>query len=666
MLDGTSRKVFCIAALVLLVVCHAAAADEGCFSCSDLLRLRWVRGPAISPDGRMIAFEVIEPADTSRGERRSNSDVWLVSFDGSRASRRFAFGTATERGPAWSPDGRWLAFLSDRAAEGTMQVYRMRFDGGEAEKITDFEDGASSFAWSSDGRRLAVVAVDPLPEDVREARERGEDERVVDRDDRYSRLWVVDSKTGTGKVVTPESLHVQSVAWSPDGERVAMIVSDRTISDETYWNSRLEVLRLSSEERSILARKAQGNPAWSPDGGSIAFIQNSEHPEVTVAVPLVAVVETNSGDVRLFGRRHQGTLAYPRWMPDGDKLLVVEVAGVTVRLAYLNIKEDKVEPFVDIQVPYYRGNFFDISKDGSRIAVVRGSDKSPPDLWSVERGWFGNERRLTDVNPWLAERNLPAGRAVKWTSRDGTEIDGVLFLPPDFTEGRRYPAVINVHGGPMWVWWFGWHGTWHEWAIPLACRGFIVLLPNPRGSIGNGVGFARANFDDWGGGDFEDVLAGADFLVEKGYADPDRIGIGGWSYGGYMSSWAVTQTKRFAAAVVGAGVTNLFSFHGTTDITPTFLTMYFRDVAARRPEAYRSHSAINFVQNAKTPTLILHGEGDVRVPVGQAYELYRGLQQAGAPTELVVYPREGHGFREIHHQIDLVRRVVEWYERHLK
>jgi dipeptidyl aminopeptidase/acylaminoacyl peptidase len=222
-----------------------------------------------------------------------------------------------------------------------------------------------------------------------------------------------------------------------------------------------------------------------------------------------------------------------------------------------------------------------------------------------------------------------------------------------------------MHGGPMWAWWLGWHGSWHEWGNVLACRGFVVLLPNPRGSAGYGCGFARANFDDWGGGDYEDILAGADYLVDEGYAFPDRIGIGGWSYGGYMSAWIVTHTRRFAAAVVGAGVTNLYSFHGTTDITPTFLSRYFRDVPYRRPEAYRSHSPVTYAGRASMPTLILHGEDDARVPVGQAYELYHALVQTGAAAELVVYPREPHVFNEIYHQIDLVDRVVDWFERYV-
>jgi dipeptidyl aminopeptidase/acylaminoacyl peptidase len=180
-----------------------------------------------------------------------------------------------------------------------------------------------------------------------------------------------------------------------------------------------------------------------------------------------------------------------------------------------------------------------------------------------------------------------------------------------------------------------------------------------------GPGFARANFDDWGGGDYEDVISGADFLVNEEYASRDRLGIGGWSYGGYMSAWAVTQTARFKAAVAGAAVTNLFSFHGTTDITPTFLEEYFRDVAYRRAEAYRSHSPVEHVTGAKTPTLVLHGEGDARVPVSQGYEMYYGLRQSGVEVEMVVYPREGHSFREIHHQVDMIRRIVDWFERHL-
>ncbi|MCK4236221.1 MAG: S9 family peptidase [Candidatus Krumholzibacteria bacterium] len=609
-----------IVILLLVSFYQPAVAGEEPFSCADLLKLRIVGDPVISPDGRWVACTVMEPPDTAGGEELPNSDIWVVDFEGKQGSRPFAFGRADERSPRWSPDGRWIAFASDRDREDKMQIYRIRLAGGEAEKVTSFKEGISSFTWSPDGERLAVIALDPLPEEVELARERGDDERVIDGDDRFGRLWVIDSSTGEGEAITPDSLHVQSVDWSPDGARIAMVVSDRPTSNEMYFNSRLEVIRLSSRRRKVLSENAQGTPAWSRDARSIAFNYSLEHPEVTVAVPVIAVIDAEGSNLRFLGKKHRGSLRDPQWLDGGNELIVVELAGVIGKLAILSVKDDKVEHFEEILVPYYGRSVFDISRDGSRIAVIRGSAQSPPDLWGIERGWFGKKRKLTDANPWLAGRSLPTAQAVKWTSRDGTEIEGVLFLPPGYERGKRYPAVLEIHGGPMWAWWLGWHASWHEWAIPLACRGFVVLLPNPRGSLGYGVGFARANFDDWGGGDFEDILAGADFLMEEGYADPGRIGIGGWSYGGYMSAWAVTQTKRFAAAVVGAGVTNLFSFHGTTDITPVFLSKYFRDTAYRRPDAYRSHSAINYIRQAGTPTLILHGEEDKRVPVGQAYE----------------------------------------------
>jgi dipeptidyl aminopeptidase/acylaminoacyl peptidase len=651
-----------LAALFLVGTLHPAVAGE-CFTGSDLLRVRMAGGPVISPSGAWIAYVVHEPADTARSERVGQADIWIVDFEGKRPPRRFAFGPKEEHSPQFSPDGRRVAFLSDR--DGDTEVYEIRIEGGEAWRVTHLEGNASSFVWSPRGDRLAVVAVDPVPAAVERAREQGEDERAVDRDDRFGRLWIVDAETGEGEAVTPENLHVQSAAWSPDASKLALITSARPTSDEMNFRSRLEVLELANGRRTQLCEHVAGPPRWSPGGRWIACSYRLEHPEVTVAAPVIAVFDAPSGERKLLGVNHRGTLLSPRWLDDGERLAVVEWAGVRRRLATLSIEKDEVGPIEEILGPYYGDVPYDVSRDGSKFALLKGNARRPPDLWTKELGFLGKTRRLTDLNPWLDGAELPDLRPVRWNSRDGTEIEGVLALPPERRTDVRYPAVVVIHGGPMWAWWLGWHGTWHEWALALACRGFVVLLPNPRGSLGYGVGFARANFDDWGGGDFEDILAGADFLVDEGYADPDRIGICGWSYGGYMSAWAVTQTKRFAAAVVGAGVSNLYSFHGTTDVTPTFLEKYFREIAYLRPDAYRNHSAMNDVAGAETPTLILHGENDLRVPVGQAWELYRGLTQTGCTAELVVYPRETHGFSEIRHQIDAVDRIVEWFDRHL-
>jgi len=547
-----------------------------------------------------------------------------------------------------------------------MQVWRIAVSGGEAEKVTSLEGGAAAFALSPDGTGLAVASEIAETDAEKDAREAGKDWKVAGDDRSVRRLWVLDAATGEGDPVTPAGFHVSSFSWAPSGEAIAIIAADASGSNETYFNSRLEVVELSDLSVRLVSEDARGRPSWSPDGSRIAFTYRQRVEGMTLPAAVIGVIGADGAGLELLGDRHGGTLVNPVWMPGGERLLVLDAHGVRAELSTVSTGDSKVERIEQLDIPYYFRDTFDVSRDGTRIVFLKGSAESPPEVWVREEGLFSRSHRLTRVHAWLEDREMPEAKVVRWKSRDGTEIEGVLWLPRDFRKDGSFPAVVNVHGGPMWAWWYGWHGNWHDWAIPLASRGFVVLLPNPRGSLGYGAGFARANFDDFGGGDYEDVVAGADFLVSEGYASRDRLGIGGWSYGGYMTSWAVTQTARFKAAVAGAAVTNLFSFHGTTDITPTFLEEYFRDVAYARSEMYRSRSPVDHVGGARTPTLVLHGEEDARVPVGQGYEMYHGLRQSGADCELVVYPREGHSFSEIHHRIDLLERVIGWFEQYLK
>ena len=251
--------------------------------------------------------------------------------------------------------------------------------------------------------------------------------------------------------------------------------------------------------------------------------------------------------------------------------------------------------------------------------------------------------------------------------KDGKTIYGVLITPPGFTDGKKYPTIVQIHGGPEWGWWSGWLGSWPDWGQYLASHGYVVLLPNPRGSDGQGWEFAEAVREDWGGMDFQDVMSGVDDLIAKNIADPDHLGIGGWSYGGLTSSWAVTHTDRFSkAAVIGAAVTDLISFAGTSDVTPSFPGVYFDGPFYRHWQLYEAHSPLTFVKNAKTPSLILHGEADPRVPTTQGLEFYNALRMLGVPTELVTFPREPHGINERAHQADLLVRILAWYDGHLK
>ncbi len=653
---------FSLLAGICAVEPHDCKAD--CFSSDDLRRLSDIRSPVISPDGKFAAYVLRVFPEPLEGQKTKQDDIWLVSLDGEREPVQFIFTGKREYFPRWSPDGDRLAFLSDREGKEA-QLFTIRVDEGEAERISSLDGEVLSFCWSPDGESIAAVVRKPAKSKDERGREEGCDEKEIDSEDVNCGVWICNSRTGEAVSITGDKVHVLSVNWSPDGKDLAMIVSDSPSSNSVYYHSRLEILDITTTQRKVLSYNASGYAEWSSDGKRILFTIKQKHRHITVSVESIAVINADGSGLRVLGRNYLGTLVLPRWHPDGKRVVAMDMAGVRGSLVYLSIENDNIDFITKLNIPYYSRPFFDISEDGSRIVTLKSNTILPPQLWLIEEKWFGDSRRLTEHNKWLSRRNLPEAEVVEWTSRDGTKVEGVLFLPPGYSGEKRYPAILNIHGGPMWAWWLGWHGSWHEWAIPLSCRGFVVLLPNPRGSLGYGSGFSRANFNDWGGGDFEDIMAGADFLVDRGYADPGRLGICGWSYGGYMASWAVTHSNRFKAAVVGAGVTNLFSFHGTTDISPDFLKQYFSGVAYEKQETYRDHSAINYVAGAVTPTLILHGEEDARVPVGQAYQLYRGLQQSGVETKLVVYPREGHGFREIYHKKDLLNRLTKWFEDYL-
>jgi dipeptidyl aminopeptidase/acylaminoacyl peptidase len=297
------------------------------------------------------------------------------------------------------------------------------------------------------------------------------------------------------------------------------------------------------------------------------------------------------------------------------------------------------------------------------MACVLEEVDQPGEVFVGELG--GEPRRVSAFNTHLKEVALGRGETVEWLAPDGLRIEGVLIYPANYQQGKRYPLIAHIHGGPTWQWLMRFLGGWHDWGQWLAAQGYAVLLPNPRGSAGRGREYAWNNQRNWGHGDFGDVLSGVDALIERGIADPDRLGIGGWSYGGYMTAWAIGHTDRFKAAIVGAGVTDLLSFQAA-DIPAWLPTQMMLAPSYREPEVYLRSSPITYVADAKTPTLILHGASDERVRLGQGKELYHALQALGVPTEMVIYPREPHIFQERNHQRDVLTRVAAWFDRWVK
>ena len=663
----------------------------------DILNLRDVSDAQISPDGKWVAFVVGAEGGWS-GPR--DPHIWMVATDGKSAAHPFAASAQGETSPRWSPDGRFLAFLSKRprtfkaqeltgepllapfaeramasaksdvekpademkGAEGEYpdQIWIMPMAGGEALPLTRTKGSVQSFFWSPDGSMIAFTVKDPLTPEEKTKQEHKDDSIFVDHDYKFSRFWLLDFKAGTAKPLISQDMNVNSVAWSPDGKQLALRTSRTPRMVDYWWRNRLILVDRASGKilRTLDDQASSMDVHFSPDGHSIAFGQFT--PSGISARPVV--VSLPGGAPRTLDDRYSGTVWSTQWRPDSRQLIAEALEGTTAKFLTIDPQSRKTATLASLNA---EGPDFTISADGQKIAFIAQTPESPSNVWVMESGTIPVQ--LTHLHPKVATWNLGSAREITWKNeKDGKTIYGVLVTPPGFTEGKKYPTVVQVHGGPEWAWWTGWLGSWHEWAQMLASHGYVVLLPDPRGSDGQGWQFAEAVQDDWGGMDFEDIMSGVDYLVSKSIADPDRLGIGGWSYGGFMSAWAVTHTNRFKAAVVGAAVTDLVSFSLTSDVSPSFPDVYFDGPPFRNWQLYAAHSPLTFLPNAKTPSLILHGAADPRVPPSQGLEFYNGLQFLGVPSELVLYPREPHGISERAHQADVLARVLAWYGEYLR
>lgn len=661
-------------------------------SVQDAITERVPAGVAISPDGSRVVFSL---GWGSKEGELPVADLWAAATDGS-SLRRLTSGESNDVSPVWSPDGSTLAFISDRAARGAKQgdegddqgagaLYVIAPDGGEAVRMTKPGFSVSTPKWSPDGRQLAVKMTDPeTDEDRRRTKER-DDVFVHHEREKFDRLCVVDvpdDPFGSAAVELAEpkrvldgDWHLWEYAWSSDGSQFAVTVARHTGFNETFNGVRAGLVSASGGEITLIGGtegqyRSAGSLAWAPDGGRLAFLAAPDLKR-DVGEAIFTVDAADPSTVSLRFQDNEGTILSIAW-PQADRLSMLrEVSVYTTIWTIATDGEGGPEKLLGGMLGErgacgYGWDAAGVSSALDRavehVAVSWSDSTHPVEVWAGEVG--GEARQLTRFNEDLKSRKIGRTELVRWQS-DDLEIEGLLIYPVGYEEGTRYPTILHIHGGPSWAWDDHFYASWHDWGQFLAGQGYAVLMPNPRGSTGRGWEYQIANYADWMGGDYLDSQRGLDMLIERGIADPDRLGIGGWSYGGLTTAWTLTQTDRFKAAVLGAGVTNRVSMQGTTDIV-TWHGSWQTAEFAEATDEYWHRSAMRYIGQVKTPTLIPHGEKDDRVPVTQGWEYYNALRMMGVPTKMVVYPREPHGLTERQHQRDLMERVLAWFDEYVK
>ncbi len=624
-----------------------------------------VGGTSISSDGSWIAYTVSVPR--TEGEQSDYlTHIHLVSADGAQ-QYQLTRSDVSASNPQWSPCGGYLAFTSTRGGDGN-QIWMINPSGGEAWQVTAAEGSVGRYQWSKSGERIAFTMMDPLSEEQEQHQRERRDVNVVDQELRYRHLYVFDVDPEAEELaeitrLTEGEFHVGNFDWSPDDATLAFDHQPRPGLE--YWPT-TSISTVPADSGAVEPLVDLGgsdtNPLYSPDGQYLAFTTDRGDTNWP-GHEVIKVKNLVSGEMTRLGVTHDDEPRMVQWSPEGDEIFYWELHETSFDLFAMPVTgEDAVYRQITEGAGQFRG--YSLSEDGTVMSAIHQDFHLAPDVIVSQVNNF-DPVRLTDINAGYEQGELAEARIMRWEAPDGTPIEGPLIYPLDYEEGKQYPVILHVHGGPTGVFGESYVASAHVYPLQkFAAEGYFVFRPNFRGSGGYGKDFRFAIRSEWGYADLDDMLTGLDILIEEGKVDPDRQAIMGWSYGGYMSSMAITQTDRFNASMMGAGVSNLISMTGTSDI-PSFLPDYFESEYWEDYERHMRHSAIFNVENVTTPTLILHPEEDIRVPPTQGYEFYVALKRLGVETKMVTYPRQPHGIREPKFTIDAAERQIEWLRKHL-
>lgn len=615
----------------------------------------------MSPDGQYVAWTVTLRNPDNTQSRNSEIYVLDLSKSGAAARKFTAWKTPhSEHSLAWSPDGKQLAYLADAEKPGQQELYVQpaRSPGSAARQLTNLTGFLETPRWSPDGAKLAVLFTENAPRAAGPLEPSTKDAGVVEEHIYEQRLTLINARSGETKPITPADTYVYEYDWAPDSDRLTYTAAKGN-GDNNWWVAQLYTVASSSGEvRQVYKPELQiADPRWSPDGNQIAFIGGIMSDEGSTGGDIYAVPAMGGVAAHDLTPSRKSSPSWLRWLPSGKILFTETIDGGTA-IASLDPQSRVVETLWTGEESLRAGdNAVSASRDGGTIASVRSSWTLAPEVWA---GPINDWKKLTHANDalkplWGRTQNL------HWRS-DEFNVEGWLMYPVNYDASKKYPLVVSVHGGPAAAKKPSWPGSFDM--TLLSSQGYFVLFPNPRGSFGDGESFAKANVKDFGQGDLRDILLGVDEVVGTLPVDPKRLGIAGWSYGGYMTMWAVTQTHRFRAAVSGAGIANWQSYYGE-NLIDQWMIPYFGSSVYDNPAVYARSSPINFIRNVTTPTLILVGDSDAECPAPQSYEFWHALKTRGVRTELVVYPGEGHAIRKPEHVQDLLERTIAWFNDNL-
>jgi dipeptidyl aminopeptidase/acylaminoacyl peptidase len=644
----------------------------------DFFQIRPVSDPQLSPDAQFVTYTV----QTRLLKEDKNEDrIWMVPTAGGDAIPLTSVGVSSSHA-RWSPDGKSIAFLSARD-EGKTQLWLLPRHGGEAERLTSTPQDVKDFAWSPDSRRLVLVLRDPSPEELEavkakkdkaaESKEKPKTQKpwVIDRlqfkideigylDRRRTHLYVFDLAARSLTQITSGDFDDSEPAWSPDSKLLAFTSNRSKPDPDASYDTNIWVVAADNTDKGAHLTQVTANPgadtmpAWSTDGKWITYVTQLEPRLFDYATKHIAVAPAAGGTAKVLTLAFDRMSTIPRFSPDGKFIYFIADDDGTQNLCRIPAAGGEITRPVAGRLMV---NDYALAKTGDIVAQVATLDR-PDELFTIPSGKL---TRITHTNDALmSQLKLTHGEYVHFKSKDGTAVSGYLYKPLGYVSGRKYPAILRPHGGPVWAY----YAEFDHLPQLYAANGYVVLFPNPRGSTGYGQKYAQAIWADWGNKDFQDDMAMVDYAVEQGIADPAKLGVGGWSYGGISTDFIIAQTNRFKAAISGAGSALFVSFYGHDH--------YQRDYEAEFGHPWETKaiwekvSPFYRVNNVTTPTLFMGGEIDWNVPILGSEQMYQALKRLGRATELVVYPGEYHEFKTPSHLKDRLERYLAWYNHYIK